>query len=110
MKGSVERASNLTGDLAREAGKVFDLVAEQAADAAAAARAYMATEEGRRFRQKLAAAVILGAPVLSELPVFRKTVVGRLLRRAAIATLLVKGAEWVRDWEPSADSLELPRT
>ena len=58
-------------------------------------------EATKRIRRGLAAAVIIGAPIISELPVFRRTIVGRLLRTAAVGTLLIKGAEWVRDWEPA---------
>src|SRR5688500_15759981 len=77
-----------------------DQLLENAADAVDTAKAYLASEEGRRLREKAAAVVIIGAPLLSELPIFRRTPIGRLLRTVAIGTLIIKGAEWVRDWEP----------
>jgi hypothetical protein len=51
----------------------------------------------------VAAAVIVGAPLASELPLIRKTIVARVLRRAALVTLAVKAAEWLRDWEPALE-------
>ena len=82
---------------------LIDSVLETATDMVETSRAYLASEEGRELRQKVAAAVILAAPLLSELPMWRRTPVARLLRAASVTTLLVKGAEWIRDWEPSQD-------
>jgi len=82
-------------------------VFEAAADALQATRSFLSSDEGRRLRKAAATAVIVAAPLISELPVFRRTPVGRLLRTAAIGTLIVKGAEWVRDWEPRPE-LEYP--
>jgi hypothetical protein len=82
-------------------GSLTDTVMESAADLAAAGRDFLASERGKNIRRSVAAAVIIGAPIISELPVFRRTIVGRLLRTAALGTLLIKGAEWVRDWEPT---------
>lgn len=80
----------------------MDSAFEAAADAAATARAFLASEDGRRLRGKIATAVIIGAPLISELPIVRRSPVAKLLRTAAVGTLLVKGAEWLRDWEPTA--------
>jgi hypothetical protein len=82
------------------AGSIADAVLESAADLAAAGRHFLASERGQKLRRNMATAVIIGAPVLSELPIFRRTIIGRLLRTAAVGTLLVKGAEWLREWEP----------
>jgi hypothetical protein len=79
---------------------LIDSAFETAADVADAARSYLASEPGRRVRRTAATAVIIAAPLLSELPVFRRTPFGRLVRTAAVGTLIVKGAEWIRDWEP----------
>jgi len=76
---------------------------DSAFEMTAASRAYLASERGRRLRRSVAAAVIVGAPLASELPFIRKTFVARVLRRAALATLVVKGAEWLRDWEPALE-------
>lgn len=83
-------------------------MADGAADAVRTARAYLATEQGRRMRHRVAQALILGAPVISELPVLRRTPVGRMLRLVGIGGLLVKGAEWLRDWEPTIVSVGQP--
>ena len=76
---------------------------DSASQLTAASRTYLASERGRRLRRSLAAAVIVGAPIASELPIIRKTFAARVLRRAALATLLVKAAEWLRDWEPALE-------
>ncbi|HYT80405.1 MAG TPA: hypothetical protein VEQ37_14360 [Actinomycetota bacterium] len=77
-----------------------DALFEKAADATEAARSYLASEQGRRLRRQIAIVVIVGAPLFSELPVIRRSPMARLLRTAAVGTLLIKGAEWFRDWEP----------
>jgi hypothetical protein len=77
-----------------------DSIVGSATDAVAAARAYLGSEEGKRLRGNVAKVVIVGAPLILQLPVVRRTPVARILRTAAFTALLVKGAEWVRDWEP----------
>ena len=79
---------------------VVDSVVEGAAEAWDDTMAYLSTPQGRRVRHRVAAAVIVATPILTELPVIRRTPVGRLLRYAAVGALMVKGAEWLRDWEP----------
>src|SRR5438094_4779634 len=81
-----------------------DSVFETAAEAWEGTRDYLASPRGQDLRRKVAGAVIVVAPLVSELPVFRRTAAGRLLRIAAVGTLLVKGAEWLRDWEPTAQA------
>ncbi|HEY3210599.1 MAG TPA: hypothetical protein VGL18_12565 [Actinomycetota bacterium] len=85
-----------------------DALFEKAADATEAARSYLASEQGRRLRRQIATLVIVGAPLISELPVVRRSPLARLLRTAAVGTLLIKGAEWLRDWEPPAGFSEIP--
>jgi hypothetical protein len=77
-----------------------DAAFETAADALAVARTYLASEDGRRLRRQIATAVIVAAPLVSELPVVRRSRVARIMGIAAVGTILVKGAEWLRDWEP----------
>ena len=77
-----------------------DSVFEAATDVVDSVKAYLASEHGREVRRVFATAVIVGAPLLSQLPVFRRTLLGRLLGSATVGALLVKGAEWLRDWEP----------
>ena len=81
---------------------IVDSVLETATDVVETSRAYLASEEGRELRHRVAAAIILAAPLVSELPMWRRTPLARLLRAASVTTLLVKGAEWIRDWDPSA--------
>jgi len=82
--------------------EVLDAVAEAARDLGRAGREFLASEQGRRLRRGLAAALILGAPLAGELPVLRRTALGRVLRFAGATALVVKGAEWIRDWDPNA--------
>jgi hypothetical protein len=81
--------------------RMVDSVVEAASEAAEAVRAYLASDQGRRLRRGIAAVLIVGAPLVSELPVIRRTPVARVLRVAGMAALVVKGAEWLRDWEPA---------
>jgi hypothetical protein len=87
-----------TGESAPSA--LIDSVFEAASDAAAATRSFLASDQGRRLRHQLATAIIVGAPIISELPIVRRSPAARLLRTAAVGALIVKGAEWLRDWEP----------
>jgi hypothetical protein len=79
---------------------VVDSAFEAASDATDKVRTYLATERGRRMRHRLGTALIITAPLMSELPGFRRTMLARLLRTAGVVALVVKGAEWLRDWEP----------
>jgi hypothetical protein len=78
----------------------MDGVFEAASDATEAVRTFLASERGRRMRHQVATALIVAAPVISELPVIRRHPVARILRAAGVAALVVKGAEWLRDWQP----------
>jgi hypothetical protein len=80
---------------------VIDSAFASVSDMTAVARAYLATEEGRRLRHRVATALIVGAPLISELPLVRRSWAARILRTAAVGTLLIRGAEWIRDWDPS---------
>lgn len=85
----------------REAGLV-DSAFEAVADATLATRTFLASPQGKRLRHQVATVFIVGAPIVARLPVARRSLVARLLGTAAMATLIVKGAEWLRDWEPVA--------
>lgn len=89
-----------TGQIADAVSRAVEDVLDAAGEAAEAARSYLASEEGRELRRKVATAVIVGLPLVSELPVVRRTPIGRLVRTAALGALVIKGAEWLRDWEP----------
>jgi hypothetical protein len=71
--------------------------------AAADLRAYLASPEGRRVRRVLAGALIVAAPVITRLPVFRATKLGRLVGFTGGAALIVSAAKWLREWEPRTD-------
>lgn len=90
------------GNGSPKVASAVDALFEKAADATDVARSYLASEQGRRLRRNIATLVIVGAPIISEFPVIRRSPVARLLRTAAVGTLLIKGAEWLRDWEPQA--------
>jgi hypothetical protein len=63
---------------------------------------FLDSPAGRRFRRLLAGAAILGAPMLFRLPVLKRYPLLRALELAGGAALLVKFAEALRDWEPTA--------
>jgi hypothetical protein len=87
----------------REGSNLIDSVFEAASDAASAARSFLASDRGQRLRHQTATVLIVAAPLISELPVVRRSPIARLLRTAAVGALIVKGAEWLRDWEPAAE-------
>ena len=89
-----------TGQFADAMSRAVEEALDAAGEAAEAARTYLASEDGRELRRKVATAVIVGLPLVSELPVLRRTPFGRLVRTAALGALVIKGAEWLRDWEP----------
>jgi hypothetical protein len=63
-------------------------------------RAFLASPEGQRYRRILATGLIAAAPLISRLPLFRASRLGRLVGLAGGAALIVKAAELIRDWEP----------
>ncbi|MGH2680412.1 MAG: hypothetical protein ACRDG8_08000 [Actinomycetota bacterium] len=63
---------------------------------------FLDSPAGRRFRRLLAGAAIIGAPLLSRLPVLKRYPLLRLLELAGGAALVAKFAEALRDWEPTA--------
>jgi hypothetical protein len=84
--------------------RVIDLAEEAvqaAGDAIRAGRDYLASEDGRELRHRLANSVIWAAPLLGEMPIIRSTPAGRLLRFAGVTAILIRGAEWLREWEPA---------
>jgi len=64
------------------------------------ARAWLASEQGRRYRAIAARALVLAAPAILRHPFFR-TPVGRLVEVAGGVALLAKVADLIRDWDPS---------
>jgi hypothetical protein len=75
-------------------------VRKQVTEAAEAVVDYLDSPEGRRLRSKVASGLIFAAPLMSRLPIVRRTPVGRALSLLGGAALIVKAAELIRDWEP----------
>jgi hypothetical protein len=82
---------------------LIDTVFETASDAASAARSFLASDTGQRLRHQAATVLIVATPLISQLPVVRRSPIARLLRTAAVGALIVKSAEWLRNWEPGAE-------
>ncbi len=68
---------------------------------AAEARAFFASPTGILFRRYVAGGIILTAPLLFRIPVFRRHPLIRTLELIGGAALLVKAAEALRDWDAS---------
>jgi len=63
---------------------------------------FLDSPAGRRARRILAATAIVTAPLVFRIPGLRRYPLLRALELAGGAALVVKFAEAVRDWEPSA--------
>jgi hypothetical protein len=63
---------------------------------------FLDSPAGRRLRRLLAGAAIVGAPLLFRLPALKRFPLLRVLELAGGAALVVKFAEALRDWEPTA--------
>ena len=57
---------------------------------------------GRRFRNLVAGVAIVAAPLLFRLPLVRRSPLLRALELLGGAAIVVKFAEALRDWEPTA--------
>src|SRR5207249_1805706 len=57
----------------RHGSGVVDAAFEVAYDAGEAVRAFLVSEQGKRLRHNLATAIIVGAPLISELPLVRRS-------------------------------------
>ena len=75
-------------------------VVQAAADAVAEIRVYLASEEGRRLRQRVATGLVFAAPAIARLPWMRASRLGRFVGMAGGSALIVKLADVIRDWEP----------
>lgn len=61
--------------------------------------AFLDSPAGRRLRAKLATGLIVSVPVVMRAPGLRRSALGRAIEVAGGATLVVKVAELIRDWE-----------
>ena len=78
-----------------------DEIRDQAVRAWNDVQDYLASDEGRRMRAKVAAGLMVAAPLIARLPVMRASKLGKLIGFAGGAALVVKAAEMIRDWEPA---------
>ena len=93
MRQIPERAIDEATRLFSEAREILGSGAEQLRD-------WLATPEGRRFRQLVARGLLVGSPLIFRFRFFRATPIGRLVEFARGAAVLIKLAEIIRDWEP----------
>jgi hypothetical protein len=61
---------------------------------------FLGSPTGRTARAVVATGLVLATPVILRHPFFR-TPVGRLIEVGGAAALIAKGAEIIRDWEPT---------
>jgi hypothetical protein len=92
----VTRSNKATAEVASLARELEDALVRGVDDA----RAWLASERGRRYRAYAARALVLTAPLILRHPVFR-TPLGRLVQVAGGAALIAKVADLIRDWEPA---------
>jgi len=65
------------------------------------ARLFLASPQGQHLRANVARGLVAVAPAIAGMPLLRRSPIVRLLGAAGAATMLVKVAEAIRDWEPS---------
>jgi hypothetical protein len=65
---------------------------------------FLDSPAGRRLRRIVATGLILSVPLIMRIPGLKRTPLGRLVELAGGATLIVKLAEVIRDWERSEDA------
>jgi hypothetical protein len=73
---------------------------------------FLDSPAGRRLRRVLATGLIVSVPLVMRIPGLRATPIGRLLTVTGGATLVVKLAEAIRDWEralPEHQVIHVPR-
>jgi len=92
--------TDIFNEVVADARSAADSLTAAAERALADTRAYIASPQGRRMRENIARGLVAVAPIMVSLPVVRRTWIGRVLGVAGAATVLVKVAEAIRDWEP----------
>ena len=85
-------------EIATRAGATFDDVL-----------AFLESQSGRRARATLATGLIVSVPLVMRVPGLRRSAIGRAIEVVGGATLVVKLAELIRDWERRRPSVEAPR-
>jgi hypothetical protein len=73
---------------------------------------FLDSPAGRRLRRVLATSLIASVPLVMRIPGLRASPIGRLLTVTGGATMVVKLAEAIRDWEralPEHQVIDVPR-
>jgi len=73
---------------------------------------FLDSPAGRRLRRVLATGLIVSVPLVMRIPGLRASPIGRLLTVTGGATMVVKLAEAIRDWEralPEHRVIDVPR-
>jgi hypothetical protein len=73
---------------------------------------FLDSPAGRRLRRVLATGLIVSVPLVMRIPGLRASAIGRLLTVTGGATIVVKLAEAIRDWEralPEHHVIDVPR-
>jgi hypothetical protein len=87
-------------DRARDVRQAADHAADRTVE-------YLASEQGRKVRRGVAAAIIVTAPLLFRSPFLRRYPVVRLIELLGGAAAVMELARMIREWEPErADELE----
>ena len=85
-----------------EGQKLFAEAREVLGSGAEALRAWLATPQGRRFRQLFSRVLIVSSPLIFRMKLMKASPVARLIEFAGGAAVLIKLAEIIRDWEPDS--------
>jgi hypothetical protein len=84
-------------DMLREAADRLNTTADELLE-------FLDSPAGRRLRRVVATGLMLSVPLIMRIPGLKRTPMGRLVELAGGATLIVKLAEMIRDWERSEDA------
>ena len=87
-------------DILNEARSAADDAIAAAERAVRDVKHYLASPQGRRMRANAARALVTVSPAIAATPLLRRSWLVRVLGAAGAATVLVKVAEAIRDWEP----------
>jgi hypothetical protein len=88
--------------MARDLSSLTEDLRTVASQAAGQAADYLASPGGQRLRRRVAAAMIVGAPLLFRSPVLRRYPVLRVIEVLGGAAAVMEVARMIRDWEPEA--------